>query len=160
MLFNYFHLPVSQIYGWVACEHLFTSNWSLFLSTKKQYHPCSQDPSFCVSRTWLLGWLTPHSLPCFQQYLWLLWYLINKPSKHHWSILRSKIWEHFVQYSSICISCDWKSSDVQMVRYSFSGSYLAFSIDVLPTLLLCSDRCGNFTSVWRTIDVWLNVLLR
>ena len=41
----------------------------------------------------------------------------------------------------------------------FSGAYLAFSIGVLPTFPY-SDRCGNYTSVWKKIEVWLNVFFK
>ena len=37
-----------------------------------------------------------------------------------------------------------------------SGPYLAFSIGVLPTFPY-SDRCGNYTSFWKNIEVLLNV---
>ena len=50
-------------------------------------------------------------------------------------------------------------SCMKVVRYSFSGSYLAFSIRVLPTLPY-SDRCGNYTSFWRKIKVFLKVFFK
>jgi len=41
----------------------------------------------------------------------------------------------------------------------FSGPNLAFSIGVLSTSL-SSDQCGNYTSTFKKIEVWLNVFFK
>ena len=46
----------------------------------------------------------------------------------------------------------------KVARYSFflDHTLMKISIGVLPTFT-CSDRCGNYTSFWKKIEVWLNV---
>jgi len=41
----------------------------------------------------------------------------------------------------------------------FSGPYLAFSTETLP-IFPYSHRCGNYTSFWKKIEVWLNVFFK
>ena len=41
----------------------------------------------------------------------------------------------------------------------FSAPYLAFSIGVLPTFP-SSERCGNYGSFWKKIEVKLNVFFQ